>query len=173
MKYDNISPELKKLLDEAPVLNNEDRQELAEANAALEIDPEFIADIIKGAFVNDILFAMEEQGLNYNQLAKKWGKSRQHVGKILDKEKAKNFTIDSMVSLSMTLGLKPQKIELKKVVSAEAQAALTTTRVKYEERSASLKWHVPRECEYTKKFQISNSTIELSDIKDNSAGMAA
>ena len=115
MKDADLSPELRALLDRTPVLTEADIQELAEANRALERDPEFVADFIKGLFVNDILAAMEEQGLNKNQLAEKWGKSRQHVGQILDLEKSKNFTIDTIVSLSMTLGLVPQRIKLQKM----------------------------------------------------------
>lgn len=112
MKHDEMSPELKALLESTPVLSEQDVKELGDAVAALDTDPEFIAGCIKDDFVNDILCAMEEQGINRNQLAVKWGKSRQHVSQILDKEKSKNFTIDTIVSLSMTLGLVPQRIKL-------------------------------------------------------------
>lgn len=61
----------------------------------------------------------EEQGLNKNQLAKKWGKSRQYLNSVLDREKARNFTIDTIVSLSMAVGLKPQCIKLEKMESEE------------------------------------------------------
>jgi antitoxin component HigA of HigAB toxin-antitoxin module len=115
VKTENISPELKSLLDRTPVLTESDISELAEANRKLTRDPEFIAGIIKSVFVNDILTAMEEQGLNKNQLAKKWGKSRQYLNNVLDREKSRNFTIDTIVSLSMTLGLVPQRIELRKM----------------------------------------------------------
>ncbi len=112
MKHDEMSPELKALLESTPVLSEQDVKELGDAVAALDTDPEFIAGCIKDDFVNDILCAMEEQGINKNQLAAKWGKSRQHVSQILDKEKSINFTIDTIVSLSMTLGLVPQRIKL-------------------------------------------------------------
>ena len=112
MNYEELSPELKALLDNTPILTESDINELAEATHALARDPAFIADCLKGDFVNDILCAMEEQDINKNQLAAKWGKSRQHVSQILDKEKSINFTIDTIVSLSMTLGLVPQHIKL-------------------------------------------------------------
>ena len=115
MNKDELSPELQALLDATPVLTDSDLQELGEANRALAHDPEFIADCIKSDFVNAILVEMRDQGINQNQLAIKWGKSRQHVSQILDKEKSKNFTIDTIVSLSMTLGLNPQPIKLKKI----------------------------------------------------------
>lgn len=119
MSTEEISPELKSLLDRTPVLTESDINELAEANRALNRDPEHIAGIIKAVFINDILCAMEEQGVNKNQLAKKWGKSRQYLNSVLDREKASNFTIDTIVSLSMMLGLVPQRIELKKMDSGE------------------------------------------------------
>ncbi len=119
MKAKTISDELKSLLENTPVLTESDINELAEANRALNRDPKFIAGIIKSVFVNDIFCAMEEQGLNKNQLAKKWGKSRQYLNNVLDREKASNFTIDTIVSLSMTLGLVPQRITLKKMDSGK------------------------------------------------------
>ncbi|MCU0858158.1 MAG: hypothetical protein MUC65_07135 [Pontiellaceae bacterium] len=128
MKHDEMSPELKALLESTPVLSEQDVKELGDAVAALDADPEFIAGCIKDAFVNDILCAMEEQGLNKNQLAVKWGKTRQHVSQILDKETSKNFTIDTIVSLSMTLGLIPQRIELKKLDAEPAPVLMTLSR---------------------------------------------
>jgi len=120
MNKEELSPELKALLDATPVLTESDIKELADANRALAHDPEFIADCIKGDFVNAILAEMQAQGINKNQLAIKWGKSRQHISQILDQEKSKNFTIDTIVSLSMTLGLIPQRIELKKTSTISA-----------------------------------------------------
>lgn len=177
MKQDELSPELQALLDETPVLTEQDIKELGEAVAALDSDPEFVADCIKGEFVNDILHEMAEQGLNNNQLAKKWGKSRQHVGKILDKEKAKNFTIDSMVSLSMTLGLRPEKIVLKKMVPAEAPAALTAKRKKFAQTVAESGWCAPFECERSKKCPASNpvpgEALTSEGDSDGKYGLAA
>lgn len=117
MMSEKLPPDIEELLRNARPLSEIDFEGLAEANRALNRDPKHIAGIIKAVFVNDILCAMEEQGINKNQLAAKWGKSRQHVSQILDKEKSKNFTIDTIVSLSMTLGLVPQRLKLKKMDS--------------------------------------------------------
>jgi hypothetical protein len=116
---EELPPEIEEMLRNARPLSEIDIEGLAEANRALNRDPEHIAGIIKAVFINDILTAMEEQGVNKNQLAKKWGKSRQYLNSVLDREKASNFTIDTIVSLSMTLGLVPQRIELKKMDSGE------------------------------------------------------
>lgn len=109
---EELPPEIEEMLRNARPLSEIDIEGLAEANRALNRDPEHIAGIIKAVFINDILCAMEEQGVNKNQLAKKWGKSRQYLNSVLDREKASNFTIDTIVSLSMTLGLRPQCIKL-------------------------------------------------------------
>jgi len=128
-----LSVEIQELLNNTPVLTDETIRAVAEANRALNRDPEHIAGIIKSVFVNDILCAMEEQGINKNQLAVKWGKSRQHVSQILDKEKSKNFTLDTIVSLSMTLGLVPQRIELKKLDAEPARMSLSRPALKVAE----------------------------------------
>jgi len=128
MNYEDMSPDLKQFLDETPVLTKSDLEELAEANRELNQDPKHIAGIIKSVFVNDIICAMQQQGLNKKQLAKKWGKSRQYLGKLLDKEKARNFTVDTMVSLSMSLGLRPQIIKLDQMEGVRMHVARTVNK---------------------------------------------
>ena len=108
---EELPPEIEEMLRNARTLSEIDIVGLAEANRAINRDPKHIAGIIKAVFINDILCAMEEQGVNKNQLAKKWGKSRQYLNSILDREKARNFTIDTIVSLSMALGLRPRCIK--------------------------------------------------------------
>ena len=78
---------------------------LSKAANVLHADSAFQADISKGLIVEDILRAMEEQGLNRNTLAAKLGKSRQYIGKILDEEQPANFTIDTLAELSSALGI--------------------------------------------------------------------
>ena len=116
---EELPPEVEEMLRNARPLSEIDIKGLAEANRALNRDPKHIAGIIKAVFINDILCAMEEQGVNKNQLAKKWGKSRQYLNSILDREKTRNFTIDTIVSLSMAVGLKPQCIKLEPMESGE------------------------------------------------------
>lgn len=173
MKHDELSPELQALLDETPILTEQDVKELGDAIAALDSDPEFVADCIKGDFVNDILCAMEEQGINKNQLAKKWGKSRQHIGKILDKEKAKNFTIDTIVSLSMTLGLVPQRIKLEPMEMV-AQVQVTATRDKFRsEAMLDADWCKDVECVCVSSFDFKNTDQPDPVAADESYGLAA
>lgn len=82
-------------------------------------DPEFVADLLKAEFVEEIYVAMEEMGINKNQLAEILGKSRQYVGRVLNE--TANFTIETMAEISCALGKnleirvinKQQRIEIK------------------------------------------------------------
>lgn len=67
-------------------------------------DPEFQADLLLGNVTESILRAMEEEGINRNQLANAMGKSRQYVGQSLN-EKA-NFTLKRLAEFAVALGRK-------------------------------------------------------------------
>lgn len=69
----------------------------------LESDPGFIAEYLKAQFVEDVLKAMDEQGLNRNQLANRLGKSRQYVGRVLNE--TSNFTLDTLAEFACVLGM--------------------------------------------------------------------
>ncbi len=68
-----------------------------------DADPEFVADYMKSQFVEDVLEAMAAQGLNRNTLAKKLGKSRQYVGKVLNE--TSNFTFETVAEFACALGM--------------------------------------------------------------------
>lgn len=70
----------------------------------LDRDPEFVADLLKGMATEDILRAMEEEGLNRNQLAQKMGKSRQYIGRVLNE--SANFTLERLAEFACALGRK-------------------------------------------------------------------
>ncbi len=78
---------------------------LTRAAAQLDADPEFLADYAKGLVVEDVLRALEASGLNRNVLAKKIGKSRQYLSKILDEDRRVNFTIETLAELAAALKL--------------------------------------------------------------------
>lgn len=70
----------------------------------LDADPAFVAAFLKAQFVEDILRAMEEQGLNKNTLARKLGKSRQYVGRLLNERS--NFTVETLAEIACALNLR-------------------------------------------------------------------
>lgn len=111
------SPELEELLKNTPVWVRQDLQELEKAGHELENDPEFLAEVLKAKFVNEVCGGMEEAKLNKNMLAKKMGCSRQYLTRLLNEEKTVNFTIETMVKLVHVLG---KRLELNVVGKNES-----------------------------------------------------
>ena len=101
-KASDEAADLRALLDETPATADVVAQ-LQAASTDLDSDPEFVAGYLKAQFVESILQVMEVHGLNKNSLAKKLGKSRQYIGRILNEKS--NFTIESMVEISCALGM--------------------------------------------------------------------
>ena len=64
-------------------------------------DAGFVAEICKGAIVEDLCRAMEEKGLRKINLSELTGWSRQYISQILNGEY--NFTIEKLAELSSTL----------------------------------------------------------------------
>lgn len=94
---------LEELLKDVPPTSELDLESYAAASHALDEDPAYVADVLKSQFVVEVCNAMQEQGIKANQLAGKWGKSRQYLSKILKEDKRVNFTIGTMVELLMQL----------------------------------------------------------------------
>jgi transcriptional regulator with XRE-family HTH domain len=74
----------------------------------LDNDPNFVADFAKSLVTEDILAAMEAEGINKSQLAKMLGKSRQYISRVLNE--TANFTIDSLAEIACALN---RKIEVR------------------------------------------------------------
>ncbi|MCX7044299.1 MAG: helix-turn-helix transcriptional regulator [Candidatus Sumerlaeota bacterium] len=71
-----------------------------------DLDPEFAADFPKSLFVEYIYEAMEDTGITKSELARRLGKSRQYVNKILREDKTVNFTVETMAAICCALGRK-------------------------------------------------------------------
>ena len=78
-----LPPEIAALLAGVPETTEEMLEELANANRKLNNDPDFLANVERARFVNEVLNAMKDGGINMNQLANRIGKSRQYVHKVL------------------------------------------------------------------------------------------
>jgi transcriptional regulator with XRE-family HTH domain len=113
MKKDDLDLEMEEMLKNARPLSEIDLKGLEETNRAISRDPRHIAAVMKGVFVNDIISAMEAQGINKNQLAEKMGYTRQYLTGLLNREDPRNFTIDTVVKLSVAVGLRPECIRFK------------------------------------------------------------
>ena len=90
-------------LASSPKVTAEDLRGLSDAGKALQTDPAFQADFIKARFVEDLLHAMAAEGMTKSQLAQKWGRTRQYLGKILDEDRRVNFTVETMTELALLL----------------------------------------------------------------------
>ena len=74
----------------------------------LDKDTAFIIDSIKAGFVEDVSQSMKAKGINKSELARRLGKSKQYVSRVLNE--TANFTLSSIVEISNALGC---TIELK------------------------------------------------------------
>ena len=101
-----IPSDIEKWLADSPRLTADDASALAKAAKTLDTDPEFQADYAKSRFVEDALQAMAEQGVSQSELARKWGRTRQYLSKLFNEDKRVNFTIETMVELSLLVGRK-------------------------------------------------------------------
>ena len=67
----------------------------------LDNDPKFVADYTKGKFIEEILSILQEKKISQTELAKKIGRSRQYISRVLN-EKA-NFTIETLAQFACAL----------------------------------------------------------------------
>ena len=98
----SIPADIQALFENLPTVDELDAAQSA-PSVDFSADPQFVAGALKMQLVEDILKAMEEQGLNKNTLAERLGKSRQYVGRILNE--SANFTLESVAEIACTLGM--------------------------------------------------------------------
>ncbi len=101
-----IDKDTKKLLDDLECID-------------LDNDVAFITESIKAKFVEDVCQIMEAKGISKSELAKRLNKSKQYVSRVLNE--TTNFTMKSMVEISMALGC---SIELKMMNRPEVLQAI-------------------------------------------------
>ncbi len=102
-------------------VNEIDRKAFARDVRKLMDKPSFKAGVIKDQFIHNILEALDEEGISQSELAKRWGKSRQYLSKMLKEDKRVNYTIDTMVEVMHHLGRRvevhfPRANELTRVI---------------------------------------------------------
>ncbi len=109
------------LFENARPVNEIDREAFARDVRKLMDEPSFKAGAIKDQFIHNILKALDEEGISQSELAKRWGKSRQYLSKLLKEDKRVNYTIDTMVNVMHHLGRRvevhyPRMNEVTKVI---------------------------------------------------------
>jgi transcriptional regulator with XRE-family HTH domain len=102
-----LPEELAALFAKAPQIDATQSRELAAAAQALDRDPQFVAEYLKGMALEDILRAMEETGVTQTELANRIGKSRQYVSNVLKENSKANFTLDTLAYFAVALRYQP------------------------------------------------------------------
>jgi len=67
----------------------------------LESDPRFVAEGMKLAFADDLVWLLEARGLKQTELAEKLGTNRGYITRVLDTEY--NLTIETMARIALAL----------------------------------------------------------------------
>ncbi|HZM01732.1 MAG TPA: helix-turn-helix transcriptional regulator [Candidatus Saccharimonadales bacterium] len=123
-----------------PEVTPDDLESLKAASKKLGENPAFLADYLKSRFVEEMLAAMEENGVSQTELAKRWGKSRQYLSKLLSENRRVNFTIETMCEFA---GLLNRRLDIK--VLGLPKAPVRSYRNKLKTNGHS-KWNVaPRQ----------------------------
>ncbi len=104
MKENQPSSGLMALFENARPVNEIDREGFARDVRKLMDKPSFKAGVIKDQFIHNILEALDEEGISQSELARRWGKSRQYLSKMLKEDKRVNYTVDTMVEVMHHLG---------------------------------------------------------------------
>ncbi|MEI6343488.1 MAG: helix-turn-helix domain-containing protein [Verrucomicrobiota bacterium] len=123
---EGIPAELQEYLGNVPEVSDADRESLRRAIQDLDNDPRFLADVQKGLFVEQMLGALDERGESQSDLAKRLGKSRQYLSKLLNEDKRVNFTIETMCEVAHHLGRRLEILVLRPHEVATVASCLTS-----------------------------------------------
>ena len=85
-------------------LSDADLVALEEAARRLDADPMFHAEVVKGLFVDRVLAAMEERGDSLEDLARRWGKTPEHVSRVLNEDWRGKLTVETLCEMAHHLG---------------------------------------------------------------------
>jgi len=113
---EEMSEDMKAYLGGIPEVTEADLEALRTAAQKLESDFAFQADYLKSRFVEQMLAAMEENGISKTELANRWGKSRQYISKLLNEDSHVNFTIETMCAFAHLLN---RRVDLQVVRPSE------------------------------------------------------
>ena len=101
MQKEDLSPQFEAILGDVPP-TEELAATVTESKTPLKLDKDFLASFLKTEFIEDVLEAMEEEDVSRSELARRTGKTRQHVSQLLSEKR--NFTLDTMAELCAALG---------------------------------------------------------------------
>jgi len=129
----NIPEEIAAILAGIPKTTPEMLERIAKANQQLENDPEFLAEVERASFVNELLVAMQDQEVSRSEYARRIGKTRQYVHKVLNEDSRISFSLKTMVLLCHALG-KQLRLEV-----SDRNASAASLSFQTQQRVTSLK----------------------------------
>lgn len=103
---EKLDRETEDLFENARPIDELDLKGFGEQVRALLDDPDFKAGLIKDQFIHHVHAGMGEEGITASELARRWGKSRQYLSKLLNEDQRVNYTVDTMVEVMHHLGRK-------------------------------------------------------------------
>jgi hypothetical protein len=170
-----LPEELRGFLNSVPEVSSEDLEKLNKAAEALETDPTFQADYLKSLFVEKMYEAMEELDENQNQLARRWGKTRQYVSKLFDEDKRVNFTIETMTELAHLLGCRLEMQILRPNELGHVLRTIPSERVLVRPEAAWLGEIVPQNKVESKvlEFSSANENLKPTGVTNHEPSLAA
>jgi hypothetical protein len=127
-----LSPDFSRWLSDSPWPTSEAQKVLAKAAVALESDAEYHTEYAKARFVEDVLQAMADEQVSQSDLARKWGRTRSYLSKVLNEDKRVNFTIETMVELTILLG---RKLEINVIDPKKPALAISNVSVVFTDAS--------------------------------------
>lgn len=126
--HPEFSADLAALLTQSRPVDRAAEDRLKEANKRWWKKPSERSEYHKAMFIATIREAMEKQRINQSQLAEKWGKTRQYLSKVLNQDNRVNFTIETMVELTLLLGLPFRIVTELESVESNSSAVSTTSK---------------------------------------------
>lgn len=140
MNTTELPADIREWVDSIPTLTKSDLEELRRTGEALDKDPAFRAEFIKGRFVSEMLAAMDEAGKSQAEVARAWGKTRQYLNKVLNEDRRVNFTVETLCELAHLLN---RRIDLQVLREDEVSHVLRIVSVGHEIESLGAHWAGP------------------------------
>ncbi|GHC11972.1 helix-turn-helix domain-containing protein [Cerasicoccus arenae] len=145
-------------------LSDKELDDMARETRAIMDKPSFKSGVLKDQFIHYILETMDDEGITKSELAKRCGKTRQYLSKLLKEDKRVNYTVDTMVEVMHHLGRKvdinyPRNEEVTMVIHCLKVEPVRGAWVKSERAVEPKK----------QKFRASNSTPSLKSFRNEPA----
>lgn len=136
---------------DAKAMNNDFQELVSQIKETETYDKEVVRDLVS----SQIDYLMKKEDVSKAELAKRLGKSRAYITKILQGNA--NFTLDTLVQIARALGYKftpmfaPQEIEWRPAIHLSAKASATPGET------------ILREDEYTAPISLNDDAEEDAD----------